>query len=455
MEQQQTRQPLEHDVALQSTAAFSGTNYALSATSDDSLATSVSSRNSSAASLIYGIGEEEIPGHARECLAYAASLNLEPAIASSRLMDITVSGRSIIDGLEKYGCTGERSSLHTILHLAWFVLATSNYLEGLGTSVVPEDSRSKKKQKKAVVDKRRKEIEDLVDIAASRLETTLDILRDPKNGSSSKRKKILADHLTGIGHISILCGHLAPLVNKDSLRLSIFGNDIVRAMYEDITENLCILPDSKPEDGVAALRDHLSEQHTELQTTLQSLQEFVKNIPLHSPGNITVTRNSSQSSFAPASNQSSPVQARENLFGELASTYGFNSGVPSIPSRSSSPSPKSSRCGASHHQSPAASTAVAVPSPPAPPKNYEQSYGNLVATTAFGAGVPSLNLPSSQKKKATSESRTATSTPLTLSRVPSSSHSSLSHKGYERGFGQLAKTYEFGTHLSVPSLSRV
>ncbi|KAF9043962.1 hypothetical protein BJ165DRAFT_1528541 [Panaeolus papilionaceus] len=173
--------------------------------------------------------------------------------------------------------------------------------------------------------------------------------------------------------------------------------------------------------------------------------------------NFTITRTSSQSSLAQASSQASSKQIPAHLFGELASTYGYSGSlqVPTLPSRASSPSPKSSRRTASQHPSPATSTAIAVPPPSASPKNYEQSYGNLVSTTAFGAGVPSLNLPRAQKKTTTSESRSGTSTPLTLSRVPSSSHSSLSHKDYERGFGQLTKTYEFGTHLSAPSLSRV
>ncbi|KAF9043965.1 hypothetical protein BJ165DRAFT_1528544 [Panaeolus papilionaceus] len=150
----------------------------------------------------------------------------------------------------------------------------------------------------------------------------------------------------------------------------------------------------------------------------------------------TTTRNSSQSSIASASKLSSPQQTSEHLFGELASAYGFNGGVPSLPSRSSSPSPKTSRCIAP--QFPTTSTAVSVPSPS--PKNYEESYGLLASTTAFGAGVPSSTVHRAQKKLT---SNTATSTPLTISRV-SSSQSSSSHKDYEHGFGQLAASYDFG-----------
>ncbi|KAF9043970.1 hypothetical protein BJ165DRAFT_1478779 [Panaeolus papilionaceus] len=149
----------------------------------------------------------------------------------------------------------------------------------------------------------------------------------------------------------------------------------------------------------------------------------------------TTTRTSSQQ----ASSSSNPKQNSERLFGELSSTYG-------LPSRSSSPSPKSTCRGDSHYQS--ATSATSSVSSPGSTKNYEETYGNLASLTGlgFGAGVPALSVPRTHKKPKTGS---AASTPSTLSRVASSagSHTS-SHKDYEHGFGHLATTYELGRSYS-------
>ncbi|KAF9043961.1 hypothetical protein BJ165DRAFT_1478767 [Panaeolus papilionaceus] len=152
----------------------------------------------------------------------------------------------------------------------------------------------------------------------------------------------------------------------------------------------------------------------------------------------TVTRTPSQQASSP----SNPKQNSERLFGELSSAYGFTGGlqVPSLQSRSSSPSPRSSRKDKSHSQSGATSTTPSARSSRST-KNYEGTYGKLASLIGlgFGAGVPALSVPRTHKKPKTGS---AASTPSTLSRVASSagSHTS-SHKDYEHGFGSAAASF--------------
>ncbi|TFK36114.1 hypothetical protein BDQ12DRAFT_687304 [Crucibulum laeve] len=75
-----------------------------------------------------------------------------------------------------------------------------------------------------------------------------------------------------------------------------------------------------------------------------------------------------------------PVGASKNYeaaFGALSSSYGFGSGVPSVPKSSKITSTSSSR-----------SYAHSTSSSSQSPKNYEAAFGSLSSTYGFGGSAP-------------------------------------------------------------------
>ncbi|PPQ85753.1 hypothetical protein CVT25_003072 [Psilocybe cyanescens] len=115
----------------------------------------------------------------------------------------------------------------------------------------------------------------------------------------------------------------------------------------------------------------------------------------------------------------------EASFGQLASSYGFSGGVPSLPKKTKSTKSDAKTSRASiYTTTPSSSESRAT-------RDYEAAFGHLLSAYGFGGGVPSLPSKASKSSKTTSPSST-------------SSMASRSSKDYQSAYGDLSSAYGFG-----------